>query len=142
MTEVNIEMSAVDLKAEGAKYSLEFPIGTTKKLMVEEINRAINGSEPEKPAPLDVGAKVAGDKKDEGRVTVMIHKSGDPSEVDPVFLGLNGRGITIPRGVECRVKNGYVNILENAKKTTYHFNKKTGQTEPRVSHSYPFSVIK
>ena len=142
MSKVNIEMSAVELKEEGAKYDLEFPIGTTKKSMVEAINQKINGEEPVKAAPLDVGAKVAGDKKDEGRVTVVIHKSGDPSEVDPVFLGLNGKGITIPRGVECRVKKGYVSILENAKKVTYHFNKKTGETEPRESHSYPFSVIK
>lgn len=71
------------------------------------------------------------------RRTVTIHQTGDENE-QAVFVSLNGYAYQIPRGVPCSVPAEVIEILQNAKQTTYT-QTPTGVVE-RTVQRFPFSV--
>lgn len=60
----------------------------------------------------DVAAKKRGDKVD--YFIVNISKSDKPGGTEPVFVGVQGVGYTIPRGIEIKVSGAIVEVLRNA----------------------------
>lgn len=138
---INIETApAKELRAYAKEeLDLTFPIGTTKTAMLDAVKSALGQEvkETTDSAPSAISKK----SRDGKRVTINIHKSSNPSDPDPVYVGLNGRGIMIPRGVDVDVLEGYISILKNAVRTTYHTDSKTGNIVTSNSHAYPFSVI-
>tara|TARA_B110000285_G_C15059326_1_gene581428 strand:+ start:53 stop:532 length:480 start_codon:yes stop_codon:yes gene_type:complete len=89
--------------------------------------------------PLE-GKDVSGAK----RVKIIIHESADPNAVNPVFVGVNGKGYTITRGQEVDVPNGVLEVLNNARETLYERKKDEYGKEylsPREALSYPFSIL-
>jgi ribosomal protein L21E len=137
---INIETAPVqELRAYAKEeFGLTFQVGTTKAAMLDAVKSAL-GQDPAKTdsAPQAISKK----SRDGKRVTINIHKSANPSDPDPVYVGLNGVGVTIPRGVDVSVLEGYVAILRHAVRKTYHTDQKTGDTIESESHAYPFSVI-
>jgi hypothetical protein len=79
------------------------------------------------------------------RVRIEIHKTGDPNEVDPVFVGVKGYTCTINRGEPVSVPEMVVEALDHAILTTYHdvINPLTGAitTESRDSKAYPYTRL-
>tara|TARA_R110000782_G_scaffold265815_1_gene359811 strand:- start:1181 stop:1660 length:480 start_codon:yes stop_codon:yes gene_type:complete len=89
--------------------------------------------------PLE-GKDVSGAK----RIKIIIHESADPNAVNPVFVGVNGKGYTITRGQEVDVPNGVLEVLNNARETLYERKKDEYGKEylsPREALSYPFSIL-
>lgn len=82
---------------------------------------------------VDIG--LSGKKK-----TITIHVSDAENGQEPVFVGLNGYGYQIPRGTPVEVPAELVSILENAKTSTFHPNRATGELEERVHNRFAFSV--
>lgn len=83
-----------------------------------------------------------------GHARVLIHRDPTPGHKNsPIQVGLNGRIIHIPRGVEVDIPIPFVEVLNNAKTTQIvqtegasAFNP-AGTYKDQVSTSYPFQVI-
>jgi len=78
----------------------------------------------------------------EQKVTVTIAKNEDVGGAEPVWLSCNGRGIWVPRGMQCKIARKYLHILENSIRTIYEQEKlpngMPGELIPRHVQSYPF----
>ena len=99
--------------------------------------------------PLIKSAGIPSDKPQEGkvigkRVKIIVHESADPNAINPVFIGVNGRGYTINRGVEDEVPSNVVDVLNNARETIYDRKRDDFGKEflvAREALSYPFSIL-
>ena len=80
-------------------------------------------------------------------VTIMIHESTDPNDVDLVEVGVNGRHQFFMRGNPQTVRRCYVERLARMKKTSFSQNldERLGEhmNTMRQHHAlrFPFSVI-
>lgn len=84
------------------------------------------------PKTSGIDEQLSGEKR-----TVTVHQTGDENE-QAVFVSLNGYAYQIPRGVPCSVPVEVIEILQNAKQTTYT-QTPTGVVE-RTVQRFPFSV--
>lgn len=71
--------------------------------------------------------------------TITIHTSESEGGHDAVPIGLNGYMYQVPRGMPVEVPAELVQILENAKTSTFHPSK-DGELIERVSNRFAFSV--
>jgi len=58
----------------------------------------------------------------------------------PVFVGINGVGYTIPRGIDLNVPEAIVEVLDNAKNEIFTRDM-MGNLEKNTVYIYPFKVI-
>lgn len=82
--------------------TLDTPPVTAKAERVGKVKRTTTG---------DAGA-ITGDESK--KVWVTIAQGHGPAGKIPAFIGLNGVGAYVPRGVKVALPRGYVGILENA----------------------------
>jgi hypothetical protein len=72
--------------------------------------------------------------------TINIPKSPLPNGDEPVFVGVQGVGYTIPRGVNVKVTEGIVEVLRNAIQDNI-----TQDDEGTIHHNeapaYPFQIV-
>lgn len=80
-------------------------------------------------------AALSGKKK-----AITIHTSEADGGHDAVPIGLNGYMYQVPRGMPVDVPEELVQILENARVTTFHPGKTAGEFVERTSNRYAFSV--
>ena len=83
-----------------------------------------------------------------GEAKILIHRDPTPGHANNnIQIGLNGRIMNIPRGVEVVLPLEYVNVLADAKQTVIRQVKAPnelypeGIVEEREIQSYPFQVI-
>ena len=80
-------------------------------------------------------------------VTIMVHESTDPNDVDLVQVSVNGVTQFFQRGNPQEVKRYFVERLARAKRTSYsqELDERLGEAmnhmKPRHALRYPFSVI-
>lgn len=80
-------------------------------------------------------------------VTVMVHDSNDPNDIDLVQVMVNGVSQFFMRGQPITVKRMFIERLARAKRTSYSQNlderlgESMNQMMPRHALKYPFSVI-
>ncbi len=71
---------------------------------------------------------------------ILIPETEEPGGKDPVFLGVNGRGLFIERGVASEIRHRYYADLVTNTKTVYiQVDERT--IEPRVMPAHPFNVL-
>lgn len=76
------------------------------------------------------------------KVTILIQAHNGPGGDQPVFAGVNGKGIWIPRGEPVEVAQKFVEVLENAKEDKYDMLPEGGiNPTPRKVPVYPFQRI-
>jgi hypothetical protein len=73
---------------------------------------------------------------------ILIHRSDKPGGNDPVFVGVNGVAMYIPRGEPVAVPIEYVRILQNA--VEHHYPEARDMRaeplgQPELVSAYPFS---
>jgi hypothetical protein len=96
----------------------------------------------EAPAPVsvlrasDLGADLSGK-----RVELTINQDSGENGREPVFVGLNGVGFQIPRGVPVNVPVELLEILDNAVQTVYESNGNTAQAREVKRYSYNTRAI-
>lgn len=126
---------------------------TTKDTQITSLDddlAIVTESKPEAPAKATRATKAAAaETKDEAQPEELVLDSeglsgkkciltihadkGDGGNL-PVFLGLNGRGWQIPRGVPCTVPVELLNVLETCVETVYD-NGGPGREVPRFAYS-------
>jgi hypothetical protein len=131
---VNLDkLSYKELYAHAKSIGLNPPGGLTKEAVLQFVKDNSNQGLQKDEAVL---------AKDE-RVSITILESNDKHAVDPVFVGVNGVGYSIKRGVPVTVPKAVVNVLENARQTVYdvsHDERGAMKLTPRSALSYPYTV--
>lgn len=75
-------------------------------------------------------------------LTIMISGTDAPGGNEPVYVGVNGIGLYIPRGKPCRVRRKYVEALDNAVIWRYVVDEKNITVpEPVPTPAYPVSLM-
>ncbi len=98
-----------ELKFYAKSLGLDLSLSMSETTMREKIEKHITANDLEAPK-----SEVAGIQAGVKRFTIMIPKSADAQGSEPVFVGLQGLGYTIPRAVNVDVPEGVVEILKNA----------------------------
>jgi hypothetical protein len=81
----------------------------------------------------------AGAKPD--TVKLIIQRQPGPGGDEPVFVGVNGVAMYIPRGEEVEVPYRYFEALRNAVVTTYESDERHGLKAGRSAPQYPYSTM-
>lgn len=76
----------------------------------------------------------------EPMVSLTIHQQEGKGGQRPIFVGVNGVGMLIPRLIPVNIKLRYYEALKNASETQYEYDENTGNLNPREVPSYPFQV--
>ena len=84
------------------------------------------------------GSSAAGDPM----VTITIAETDSAGGKRPVFVGVNGVGMLIPRGKQVDIPYRFYLALTHAIKTTYEQDEATGEIISSDVPSYPFGVNK
>lgn len=95
------------------------------------------------PAPVAAAkarAVASGDAVDEPMVNLTVFTQEGAGGKRPVFVGVNGKALLIPRNRPCDVKLRYLRALENAVETKYEFDEEEKANVARDMPSYPFQV--
>ncbi len=95
---------------------------------------------------LETPTSIAGNKEGklvdnhQKRITINVSASEGEHGSMPIFIGLNGKGYMIPRGINVDVVPGLVEVLQNAMQ-----DKITQDKEGELLHSsvltYPFQIV-
>ena len=131
----------------GVKYKLPIKKVVIKAMVKEALLENPTGLDEEVPEPEVVEEavlEVAEVPPLQKKVKLIIHESSDPHAVNPVFVGLQGKGFTINRGHEVEVPQGVADILENARETVYdksYDDKGALIMTPRDALSYPYTIV-
>lgn len=75
------------------------------------------------------------------KVKIQIAVGNNKGEDQPVFVGVNGKGMFIPRGEPVEVPYAYYEALNNARQYRYSSNEQDGLQAPVEVPTYPFSVF-
>lgn len=94
---------------------------------------------PKNPEPTPVQVVRATDLSEDlsgKRVELTINQDSGENGREPVFVGLNGVGYQIPRGVPVNVPVELLEILDNAIQTVYESNGTTAHARDVKRYSY------
>ena len=95
------------------------------------------------PTPTPAVAEMTG-KDPEEFVLINLHASEMPGGQEPVFVGVNGVPIWIPRAQPVRIRRKFMAALSHAVRTVHdpdHSNPLGGTLPPRDVPDYPFTVL-
>lgn len=121
------------------KYGLGLSMSMSETTMREKIQE--HCIQNDLPMPIsELGTDNVKLKADMVYHIINIPKSEKAGGEEPVFVGWNGKGFTIPRGVDVKVPKPVVEILKNAKQDLIT------QDEDGIIHhndvpTYPFSDL-
>jgi len=76
----------------------------------------------------------------EEKITINIATAEGENGDKPIFLGVNGLGYTLPRGIDIDVKRSVVEVLKNAKQDIVTQDK-DGAMLHREVLAYPYQVV-
>ena len=75
-------------------------------------------------------------------IVINIPKSEKVSGTEPVFVGVQGVGYTIPRGIDVAVSESIVEVLRNAIQDIVTQDTDTGEIYHEDVPSYPFQIVR
>lgn len=99
-----------------------------------------HGAAPVPPAAEGAGL-VPGSYQAGQKARIIIDRQDGPGGDRPVFVGVNGSSILIPRGEPVAVGLPYVEALANATQTLFDQSMETGEVSARDVPAYPFRVL-
>jgi len=133
------EMKQYGMDELGISLSMAMREDTMRQKVRDEMTRqGIKEGTP--PVKLGGAHGIHGDKSK--WVTINIQRTEDKRGNEPVFVGFQGKGYTIPRGVDVAVPPAIEHILNNAIKTLYSQDVETlGELIARDVPSYPYQIV-
>ena len=144
MNDFNIATADRDALKAYAKnnYDLSLTLNMNEDTMREKILSHCRKNNLELPTYEILGKQDTADKRAGKKVrtlTVNIPKSEKPGGNEPVFIGFQGVGYLVPRGMNVVVSPGIVEILNNAI-TDNVTQDEDGEMVHNETPTYPFSV--
>jgi len=119
------------------KYGLALSLSMGEDTMRDHIIKHCAKNDIEAPVGEVSGKKTAGVKY----VTINIAKTEKKDGSVPVFVGVQGVGYTIPRGINIKVPPSVVEVLKNAMQDIVTQDVDTGEILHEDVLAYPFQVI-
>lgn len=118
--------------------SLKLSLSMSEATMREKIQRHCADNGTDGPvAEIKAQGKIANNSH---LVRINVSKSDKPGGDEPVFVGVQGVGYTIPRGVDIDVPSPVVEVLKNAMQDII-----TQDEDGEIHHNhvlaYPYNVI-
>ena len=120
-------------------YGIDLSRAMSEQTMRERIEKHCVENDIDKPVSiveakgtLKVGVKYA---------TINVAKQEGKLGGEPIFVGVQGVGYTIPRGVDVEVPQPVVEVLKNAV-TTHVTQDDEGMIHKDDVQTYPFSIVK
>lgn len=116
---------------------LNLSLSMTETTMREKIQK--HCAENDIDAPV---ARVDGKQgKTNGKyITINIAKQDKKGGAEPAFVGVQGVGYTIPRGINVAVPAAVVEVLKNAKQDIVTQDTETGEIHTEEVLTYPFQI--
>ena len=125
------------LKYFGKELGLDLTLAMSEGTMREKIEKFHIQNDMDLPVS---ELEIAPALKSTVMYTINIPKSPLPNGDEPVFVGVQGVGYTIPRGINIKVNEGIVEVLRNAIQDTVT-QSEDGQIHHNESILYPFSIV-
>lgn len=142
MNELNLQTADKDqLKYYAA--NLEPPLTLSRAMSEDTMRARIAQHEAEHsdgPPPERIDGSALEGKSNFRYVTINIAKQDKPGGSEPVFVGVQGVGYTIPRAKNIDVPSPVVEVLKNARQDMVTQNEE-GEIEHAEVLTYPFMVI-
>lgn len=85
--------------------------------------------------------EIGGTRKNTDYIKINIAKQDKPGGSEPAFVGYQGTGFTIPRGIDVEVPAPIVEILKNAVQKIVTQDPETGELHSEPVLTYPFQII-
>lgn len=139
MSEVNLatdELSDIKVWAKNT-IDLDLTLTMKRETMVEKIKlrcKELNIDPPEVKITSAVGKKT-------GYITINIAKSTLPGGNEPVFVGYQGKGFYIPRGMDISVPKPVEHILGNAKQNIVTQDPETSERLEEEVLTAPYRIV-
>lgn len=137
------------MSAEGLKDLLRAEFGIDagaddKPTLVDAVMRAQENDQEnhdDQEPPMSSEERAAMDKARMGRkIRMVIHNQGGPGGSEPVFVGVNGHGVLIPRDTEVLLSPEVAEVIRNAKSDVTR-NHDDGRIETVVVNRYAYTAL-
>ena len=80
-------------------------------------------------------------KKNGKYITINVAKQDKKGGAEPAFVGIQGVGYTIPRGIDVAVPASVVEVLKNAKQDIVTQDPESGEIHKEEVLTYPFQIV-
>jgi len=117
---------------------LSLSMNMTETTMREKIQNHCTKNDIEAPVAQVDGSR---GKKHDKYITVNIAKQDKKGGAEPAFVGIQGVGYTIPRGINVAVPAAVVEVLKNAKQDIITQDTETGEMHSEEVLTYPFQIV-
>jgi len=74
-------------------------------------------------------------------ITINVAKQDKKGGAEPAFVGVQGVGYAIPRGINVDVPESVVEVLKNAKQDIVTQDTETGEIHKEEVMTYPFQIV-
>lgn len=119
------------------KLGLSLSLSMTETTMRERIQKHCADNDMDAPV-----AKVASKgNKHASYVTINVAKSDKKGGAEPAFVGVQGVGYAIPRGINVDVPKAVVEVLKNAVQEIITQDPDTGEMHSEEVLTYPFQIV-
>ena len=117
---------------------LSLSLSMTVATMRERIQKHCVENEMSQPE-----ARVEGTRKSKGSkyITINIAKTAGKDGAEPAFVGVQGVGYTVPRGIDVAVPAAVVEVLKNAKQDIITQDAETGEIHKEQVLTYAYQVV-
>jgi len=121
-----------------SELGLNLTLAMTETTMRERIQKHCVENDMDAPV-----ARVDGKQgKSDGKyITINVAKQDKKGGAEPAFVGIQGVGYTIPRGINVDVPASVVEVLKNAKQDIVTQDPETGELYHEEILTYPFQVV-
>lgn len=121
-------------------YELGLSLSMNEETMRDRITEHCKKNNLEAPFA-EIEIKRQADRKEKWAV-INIAKTDKHDGSEPVFVGIQGVGYTIPRGIDVKVPEKVVHILNNAVKDIVTQDPDTGELYHNPVLTYAFQIVK
>jgi len=121
-----------------SELGLNLTLAMTETTMRERIQKHCVENDMDAPV-----ARVDGKQgKSDGKyITINVAKQDKKGGAEPAFVGVQGVGYTIPRGINVAVPAAVVEVLKNAMQEIVTQDPETGEIDREEILTYPFQIV-
>ena len=117
---------------------LNLSMSMTETTMRERIQKHCKDNGMDAPVAQVDGSR---GKKHDKYITINVAKQDKKGGAEPAFVGVQGVGYTIPRGIDVAVPASVVEVLKNAKQDIVTQDPETGEIHKEPIMTYPFQIV-
>ena len=117
---------------------INLSLAMTETTMRERIQDHCIKNDLEKPVARIDGSR---GKKKGKYITINIAKTDKKGGAEPAFVGVQGVGYTIPRGINVDVPASVVEVLKNAVQDIVTQDSESGEIHKEPVQAYPYQIV-